>query len=143
MPDLRGRTDAQNGPEAFGNIAFKLHAENAHRLIKQNTRHLGKCVVLEETDTLIHQVTLLTSVSSEEVTDCRTAYSPTTLSMRAFFPRILARISNVQRKCVEQPREPGQQTIVVTDYSELFEHDTALHSTFMKDNLYSFGDSLT
>ena len=84
-----------------------------------------------------------TSAFSEETIDCRTVFCRMTPLMRAFSPRTPTQISNVQRKCAELPHEHGQQTIVEADFSELSGHDIEYHSTFMKGNSFSFGDSLT
>ena len=73
----------------------------------------------------------------------RTAFYRTMLSMLAYFQKIPARTSNVQKKCVEQLLEHGQQWTVATDFSEDAERDTDLPSTFTKDNSYSFGDNQT
>ena len=63
--------------------------------------------------------------------------------MQVFSPRTPTQTSNVQKKCAEQPLEHGLQTTVVGDFSELSEQDIGFHSTSMKDNSFSFGDSLT
>ena len=66
-----------------------------------------------------------------------------TLSMRGFFPKTQMATSSEQKTCVEQPREPGQQTIVVDAYSDPLEEDTAPRNISMKDNSSSSGDSQT
>ena len=92
---------------------------------------------------LIALVSHLNNESLEEATDCRTVSYPTMQLMQAYFPKTRMLTFSVQKSCDAQPHEHGQRMTVAEDCKEHFVQDIEYPSTFMKDNLFSFGDNRT